>query len=78
MVDQCLDIGVVEQVGEFVIEVAIVDVDRDAPIFMAAKFVSLVLGRVVQVHPDLRVRTQPGVEERLRQPSSPPLVVTPT
>jgi hypothetical protein len=57
-------VGVVDQVRELVVEVAIVDVDRDAADLHRGEVGLAVLGRVVEIHADLGVRTEPGVEER--------------
>ena len=59
-----LGVGVVEQVPELLVEVAVVDVDRDAAQLERGVLGLDVLVAVVQVEPDLRVRAEPGGRQR--------------
>ena len=77
VIDQGLDVGVVEQVGELLIEVAVVDIDRHAAHFHRGEISLTVLGRVVQIHADPRMGAEPGLEQTLREPCGALFVVAP-
>ena len=57
--------------AQLVVEVAVVDVDRDAADLERGEVRLAVLGRVVEVHPDLGADTEAGIEQRLGQPGRP-------
>ena len=77
MEDQRLDVGVLEQVGELAIEIAVVHVDRNAADLDRREVRLAVFGRVVQVHPHLAVGAESRVEQRLREPRRALLVAAP-
>ena len=75
--DQRLGIGVVEQVPQLVVEVAVVDVDRHAANLEGPVLGLEVLVAVVHVQPDLAVVTEPGSGVCGSQPRRPLVVLLP-
>ena len=66
--EQDLGVGVREEVGELVFEVAVVHVDGRAAALPRGEDALHVLDRVVEVARDLPVLAQPELAERRRQP----------
>ena len=75
--DDCLRIGVVEEVPELFVEVSVVDVDRHAAHLEHAVVGLHVLIRVVHEQGDLRVGAKPGGGERLRHSCASVVVLGP-
>ena len=72
-----LGVGVVEQVEQLVVGVAVVHVDRDAAHLERRVLRDHVLDAVVEVERDLRVGLQAEVDERLRETSRLLVVLAP-
>ena len=70
-------VGVVEQVPQLVVEVAVVDVDRDAAHLERAELRLEVLVAVVEVQPDLAVGSESGRDERRRHAGGAVVVLAP-
>ena len=77
MEEQRLGVGVVEQVPELLVEVAVVDVDRHAAHLECAVLGLEVLVAVVEVERDLGLRVEAGGAERGRDPRRPRVVLGP-
>ena len=71
VVHQRLGVGVVEQVPQLVVEVAVVDVDGHAAHLERPVLGLEVLVAVVQVEPDLRIGSEAGGGDRRRRPAPP-------
>jgi hypothetical protein len=74
---QRLGVGVLEQIGQLVVELALVDVDRDAADLHRREVGLALLGRVVEVHPDLAVRFLTAGLEARGETCRPLLIVAP-
>ena len=77
VIDQRLDIGVIEQVSEFLVEIAVIDVDRHAAHLHRGEIGFAVLGRVVEVHADPRMRAESAFQQTLGEPRRALLVLCP-
>ena len=73
-----LGVGVVEQVPQLLVEVAVVDVDRHAADLERGVLGLEVLVAVVEVEADLRVRAEAGGDQRRGQAGRPIVVLAPT
>jgi hypothetical protein len=75
--DERLGVGVVQQVEQLVVEVAVVDVDGHAAELHAGELGFHVLVRVPEVEADLGVAPEARTRERGGQPRRPLLVLAP-
>ena len=75
--EQHLAVGVLEQVEQLVVGVAVVDVDRDTAHLERRVLRDDVLDPVVEVERDLRIGLKAELDERLRQPGGLVVVVAP-
>jgi hypothetical protein len=70
VVDESDEIGIGEQVGELVADVAVVDVHRNRPQLEAGQHGLDELGPVVEVEPHVVARPYPEVRQRVCQPGA--------